>query len=273
MKSDKNAIELTEAKIEEAIDRMERGEVRVVSFLTPREKRIAQRILRQRGAQGSAWFWGGYPDADRVCLFLLPWHLTECLENTPEHTDHATMESRLEQELAEAVTAVRITGSGYRRLTHRDFLGSILGLGIERDALGDLAVQSEREAVLFCPPVLAKFLIEMLEKVANDKVKCRPYTIDESFTDGRVYQPMHETVASPRLDCIVAALTNLSRDDAQTAIRSGYVEVEYEEELRVDHIPAVPATVSIRGFGKYILRSFDGETKRGRLRLKADKLV
>ena len=120
---------------------------------------------------------------------------------------------------------------------------------------------------------MANFLTTQLEKVANDKVRCRPYTVDDSFTDGRVYQPLHETVASARLDCIVAALTNLSRDDAQLAIRSGYVEVEYEEELRVDRVPPIPSTVTVRGYGKYILRSFDGETKRGRLRLRADKLV
>lgn len=273
MKNEKNSTELTEARIEDAIERIERGEVQVLPFLTPRERRMAQRILERQGLQGNAWFWGGYPDADRACLFLLPRHLVECLESAPEKADLETMLSLLEEEISQTVAAVRITGSGYRNLTHRDFLGSVLGLGIERDTLGDLAVQSPREAVLFCSPVMANFLTTQLEKVANDKVKCRPYTVDDSFTDGRVYQPLHETVASPRLDCIVAALTNLSRDDAQIAIRSGYVEVEYEEELRVDRFPPVPCTVTIRGHGKYILRSFDGETKRGRLRLKADKLV
>ncbi len=273
MKSEKNGLELTEARLEDAIDRMERGEVRVLPFLTPRERRMAQRILERQGLQENAWFWGGYPDAERACLFLLPWHLTQCLEQSPDKTDYATMASLLEQELSATVAAVRISGSGYRNLSHRDFLGSVLGLGIERDSLGDLAVQNSKEAVLFCSPVIANFLATQLEKVANDKVKCRPYTVDDSFTDGKVYQPLHETVASPRLDCIVAALTGLSRDDAQAAIKGGFVEVEYEEEVRVDRIPPIPCTLSVRGYGKYILRAYDGETKRGRLRLRADKLV
>lgn len=273
MKGGKTGTALTEARLTDAMERMERGEVAVLPFLTPRERGAVQRLLAQWGLRGNAWFWGGYPDAERVCLFLLPWHLTEGLGCLPEEADADRMFALLEQELSDTVAAVRISGSGYRELSHRDFLGSVLGLGIERDALGDLAVQNPREAVLFCTPVMATFLVEHLEKVANDKVRCRPYTVDDSFTNGRVEQPLRETVASPRLDCIVAALTGLSREDAQATIKNGFVEVEYEVEERVDRCPPVPCTLTVRGFGKYALRAFDGETKRGRLRLLAAKWV
>lgn len=273
MKGTKSSSDWTEARLTDAVECMERGTVAVLPFLTPRERRMTQRLLEQWDLRGNAWFWGGYPDAERVCLFLLPWHLVAGLSCLPEEADFATMSALLEQELAEAVAAVRISGSGYRSLNHRDFLGSVLGLGIERDALGDLAVQNEREAVLFCSPVMEKFLTSHLEKVANDKVRCRPYAVDDSFTNGRAEQLLRETVASPRLDCIVAALTGLSREDAQAAIKNGSVEVEYEVEQRVDRVPPVPGMLTVRGFGKYCLRAFDGETKRGRLRLLAAKWV
>ena len=72
---------------------------------------------------------------------------------------------------------------------------------------------------------------------------------------------------------VVAALTNLSREDAQSAIRGGLVEVDFEPEERVDLSLTPPVTVSVRGFGRYVLCSFDGETRKGRLRLRADQLV
>ena len=139
--------------------------------------------------------------------------------------------------------------------------------------MGDIAAQSEQEAVVFCKRRLGVFLIETLEKVASDTVRCRVYEMDENFTDGRRYRPISDTVASPRLDCVVAALTNLSREDAQSAVRGGLVEVDFEREERVDLFLTPPATISVRGYGRYVLRSFDGETKKGRLRLRADQLI
>ena len=171
------------------------------------------------------------------------------------------------------VGAVEIRGSGFRQLTHRDYLGSLLGLGLERDSLGDIALQDEHRAVVFCTRGMASFLCSNVEKIASDTVKCLPYTVDDTFTDGRKYRPISDTVASPRLDCVVAALTNLSREAAQTAVRSGLVEVEYETEERTDRMLTPPVTLSVRGHGKFILRSFDGETKKGRLRLRADQYV
>ena len=112
-----------------------------------------------------------------------------------------------------------------------------------------------------------------LTKVGSDTVRCRECVIDETFTDGKKYRPISDTVASPRLDCVVAALCNLSREAAQSAVRSGLVEVDFEPEERVDTILEPPITVSVRGHGRFILRSFDGETKKGRLRLRADQLV
>ena len=60
---------------------------------------------------------------------------------------------------------------------------------------------------------------------------------------------------------------------AQSAVRTGLVEVDFEVEERTDLILVPPATVSVRGYGRFILRSFDGQTRKGRLRLRADRLV
>ena len=265
---------LLAARVCDMLDKSQKGELAKTPFLTPLQARRAARTLREYGAYEAAWFWGGYTGAERVCLFLLPDYLLACLavERVPEDDDNAMLEL-LAEDASEAVGAVRIKGSGYRVLSHRDYLGSILGLGLERDVLGDIAVQNDYEAVVFCPQRLVPFLCENLVKVASDTVRCAPYTPNGDFTDGRKYAPVSDTVASARLDCVVAALTNLSREAAQSAVRSGLVEVEFEIEERVDRILTPPAVISVRGHGRFVLRSFDGETRKGRLRMRADKLV
>ena len=264
---------LFSARLGDAVEKSRRGNVAVLPFLTPRYRRRAEVELRSMGAWEVAWFFGGYADAERACLFLLPEYFLGMVEAPMSQCDAETVKGLIAEELADAVCAVRIQGSGYRNLSHRDYLGSIIGLGIERDAVGDIAVQNSHEAVLFCGRTLANFLVGSLEKVASDTVRCSFYEIDDAFVDGRSYRPISDTVASPRLDCVVAALTNLSRDDAQRTIRSGYVEVEFEPEERVDRLLTPPMTISVRGFGRYILRTFDGETRKGRLRMRADQLV
>ena len=267
-----DARDLFEARLEDAIRKCNAGSVAHLPFLTMRQRRRAERLLDARGMRENIWFWGGHPTAERACLFLLPDYLVAIL---PEDADEreAALPDYLADELQEAVVALSMQGSGFRNLSHRDYLGAVLGLGIERDALGDIAVQDEHSAILFCPRTLAGFLSGELTKVGSDTVRCRECQIDESFTDGKKYRPISDTVASARLDCVVAALCNLSREAAQSAVRSGLVEVDFEPEERVDTVLEPPITVSVRGHGRFILRSFDGETKKGRLRLKADQLV
>lgn len=267
-----DARDLFEARLEDAIRKCNAGSVAHLPFLTMRQRRRAERLLEARGMRENIWFWGGHPTAERACLFLLPDYLVAIL---PEDADEreAALPDYLADELQEAVVALSMQGSGFRNLSHRDYLGAVLGLGIERDALGDIAVQDEHSAILFCPRTLAGFLSGELTKVGSDTVRCRECKIDESFTDGKKYRPISDTVASARLDCVVAALCNLSREAAQSAVRSGLVEVDFEPEERVDTVLEPPITVSVRGHGRFILRSFDGETKKGRLRLKADQLI
>ena len=267
-----NTRDLFEARLEDAIRKCTSGSVAHIPFLTMRQRRRAERMLDARGLRNSYWFWGGHRTAERVCLFLLPDYLTAILPEDAVAREAALFDY-LAEELTDAVVSLSIKGSGFRNLSHRDYLGAILGLGIERDAIGDIAVQDAHSAILFCPRMLAGFLMGELTKVGADTVRCRECIIDESFTDGKQYRPISDTVASPRLDCVVAALCNLSREAAQNAVRSGLVEVDFELEERVDTVLTPPITVSVRGHGRFVLRSFDGETRKGRLRLRADQLV
>lgn len=263
--------ELFEARLDDAISESSRGCLATVGFLSPGECRRAERILRSRGVT-RALFWGGYSTAERKFLFLPPDYLEDFFPTVGMDFSLESHETALEM-TSETIAAFHIRGSGYRTLTHRDYLGSLLGLGLSREVLGDIAVQNGHEAVVFCAKHLVSFLCEQLTKVANDTVHGAAYVLDGRFTDGRRYAPISTTVASMRLDCVLSGVTDLSREAAQRAIRSGTVELNYEVEEKVDATVDPPATLSARGIGKFEIRSVDGETRKGRLRLRADKLI
>jgi RNA-binding protein YlmH len=169
------------------------------------------------------------------------------------------------------ICALSVCGSGYRTLTHRDYLGSLLALGLEREVLGDIDVPDEHHATLFCRASIADYLLTAVERIGNDKVKIERIALPPDFRGSRRRQPISDTVASARLDCVVAALANLSRDTAQSAIRDGRVELDYLEELRVDRTVEPPCTISLRGVGKFNVLSIATQTKKGRWRLLAEK--
>lgn len=263
---------LLEARFEDMIRPAERGETALSPFLTPAECAVAERFFALRGMSGQVRLWGGYVGAERKRLYLLPEYLLSLPDLLPPQGT-APAETLGEDALMGAVSAVRITGSGFRELSHRDYLGSLLGLGLERDALGDIAVQGPHEAVVFCTARIRDFLLGTLERIANDKVRCRVQAPDDPFTDGRRTVPVTDTVASARLDCVVAALMGKSREAAREAIEGGLVEVDYLPAVRADRPLEPPLCLSVRGVGKFRLLPFEGETRKGRLRLRAERFV
>ena len=269
MRSDlTDAHKLLVSRIGDSLDRSERGELVCGDFLTPGEAALSREFLREMRAEHRAFFHGGYSDAERVRMFVIPSYLSDMGSDAED-----LARTYCSDEFANAVKAIRIEGSGYRKLSHRDYLGSILALGIERSAIGDIAVMDDCSAVVFCTDKIFDFLVGGIDRIASDKVNCSEFVPNDDFSPKREFLPISDTVASNRLDCVVGALTNLSREKSQTAIRQGLCEVDHLPEDRCDVSVSVPCTVSVRGYGKFKVLSFDGETKRGRIRLVAQKYL
>lgn len=258
------------ARLDELCDRAVQGAVVSTDFLTPLMARRAQQHLQRCGQWERARLWGGYAAAERVCLFLFPDYALPYLSDATDVPDVLT---QLGEDDPLALLCVR--GSGYRTLSHRDYLGSLLGLGLERDVLGDILVDATDTAfaVVICQRRMLPFLIDQLDKVANDRVRVSAIDTLPAGMGERHFTELHDTVASPRLDGIVAALCHLSREAAQTAVRDGRVEVNYEVELRVDHTIEPTDVITVRGCGKFILQDIGTPTRKGRLRLVAVRYV
>ena len=253
--------------IEELCDRAVRGQLTHTDFLTPREQKHAVAVLRRMGHAHRARLHGGYASAERCCLLLFPDY---ALDACDEDADPPTLLAMAGEE--DPVTALHFRAGGYRTLSHRDYLGSLLSLGLERDVLGDIAMDGN-DATVLCLSRIAPFLLDNAERIGGDAVRVSETVLPPDFDGGRTFTPVHETVASPRLDCIVAALANISREAAQNAVRDGLVEVDYEQELRPDHQPDIPFTLTVRGKGKFIVRALGDVTRKGRVRLLADRYV
>ena len=252
------------ARMEDLCRRAEMGEVGESEFLSPRLCHYGERYLQRKGADYASF--GGYADAERKKIYVLPDYMSA--------EGETSLDARLEAfGYDTGVSAVRIDGSGYRVLTHRDFLGSLLGLGLDRSVLGDILTLDEdgKSAVVFCKTQIVPFLLSECTKVANDKVKIREWKLSEVALPERRFTPIHETVASPRLDCTVAALCNLSRERARELVCDGMVEMNFESEERPDRTVVAPGLISVRGYGRYRILKISDSTRKGRIRLEAEQ--
>ena len=266
------------ARLDDLCDKAARGEWAATPYLTPREAKYARARLSARIESGCAVVWGGYPEAERVRAVILPDYTEGLVDPAALMSDPAAaLRDAGLDDLAEtvlgAVCPVQVRGSGFRELSHRDYLGSVLGLGLERDTVGDILIPDSHSAILLTDTRVGDFLITQLEKVATDTVRVSRLPEGTALTGTRRLQPITDTVASERLDCVVAALCNLSREKAQMAVRSGLVELDYEAVEACDTTVEAPAVISVRGYGKFAVHAFDGTTRKGRIRLVAGKYV
>ena len=252
-----------QAHAQDLFARARKGEITYTAFLSPREQKLLS-SLSGAGADEMLLL-GGYDSAERRRAFFLPPYLQDI--------DDGTRLGWMADTLDESLVALCIRGSGFRELSHRDYLGAVLNLGIERDAIGDLCVISPHSAVLFCDRTMAAFLTEHLQRAANDAVRIERISLSPDFDGGRKFRRITDTVASPRADSVVAALANLSRERAQALFREGMVEIDYEPAQKPDKQVEEGTVISIRGKGKFILRSLSEQTKKGRFRLLADQYL
>ena len=265
MRTDREEYKLLYARIDDLCERAQRGEIAESCFLSPAELHHALAYLGYSGSGTGAVAFGGYADSERKKLFLLP----EYAADAKEYGDIAVYLD------SEPIAAVGVRESGFRKLTHRDYLGSLLSLGIERSVIGDIVLQEGESlsAVIFCEPRIADYIAGSLVKIGNDSVKTERITVGEDFSACRRFAHISDTVSSARIDCVVAALCSLSRDKARAAVLSESVEVDFECEPRPDRQISAPCIVSVRGFGRFKVNSVSELTRKGRLRLDADKFL
>lgn len=152
------------------------------------------------------------------------------------------------------------------KLGHRDILGSIMQLGIERSKIGDILV-GDKESYLFCEESMADYFIENLEKIRHTIVKVERCE-DVDLTIQQQLEEHDGIVTSNRIDAIIACVYKLSRSQAQTLLRQEKVFVDGKLMQNMAYTCREGEIVSVRGFGRFIYLRAYGETNKGRMKIK-----
>ncbi|MCM1425090.1 MAG: YlmH/Sll1252 family protein [Eubacterium sp.] len=150
-------------------------------------------------------------------------------------------------------------------LTHRDFLGAIMNLGIERATIGDIFVQ-EKRGVLFCQEAIAPYLIENLRQVKHTNMTCR---IMEDTAVLQTPEPKEVSLAvsSARIDSVVAKIYHISRSDSLDLFRAGRIFVNGIMMENNSYQLKEEDAVTVRGYGKFLYYGKSGETRKGKERV------
>ena len=224
-----------------ALRALHRGDVVYTHFLDLAQAQSVRQIARETGV--SLTLNGGYEDAERRVAALYAY-------DAPLDGDWP-------------IYTVRISWRPqFGSPGHRDILGALMGLGFERERIGDI-VLDEGCAWLFSEPEMASYIVASLESAGRVSVKCE---IVDGVPDLPQPEGRHvrDTVPSMRLDALVAAGFSLSRSDAARAIGQGKVYLNQVQTLRTDAAVPESALISLRGTGRFRLESIEGETRKGR---------
>lgn len=149
------------------------------------------------------------------------------------------------------------------KLTHRDFLGALIGLGIDRSALGDILVKEDC-AYLFCLENMAEYLTEHYTQVRHTSISCTPA---ESIPEDALPKLREVTVqvSSERLDAVIAHVWHLSRGTCTELFSRERVFVNSALCLNSSKKPADGDIISLRGTGRFRYNGVLGNTKKGKL--------
>ena len=157
------------------------------------------------------------------------------------------------------------------KLSHRDFLGALMNLGIERDRLGDIVI-CDSVAFLFCLESIAPFIADNLTQVKHTSVKCEiTEYVESDITEEKKILTIQ--VSSPRLDAVISKSYNLSRGESAQNIIAQRVFVNGRLCENVSHALKEGDIISFRGKGRLTVLAFKGMSKKGKNIIEIEKSV
>lgn len=224
------------------------GDARFSRFLEPSYEKAAYHAAKQNRI--SVILFGGYEKAERrVACF-----------HTSEEMDSVYVRWPMR--------CLRLSWNAkYGSCTHRDLLGAVMGHGLERACLGDIAM-GEGCAFLFATPEAANYLIGNLNEAGRVKLNVMEVEISDVQLAAPVGKQVRVTLASLRLDVVLAEGFNLPRHQAQNLIGRGMVKVNHLVVEKSESRMVEGDLISCRGHGRLRVENDLGETKKGRRALR-----
>ena len=219
-------------------------------FLDEHQQMLCRKLLASECFENYLFF-GGYEGAQRCILGLFPPYC----------------------EADPSAFPMKAVSFKYRKtdvLTHRDFLGCLMSLGIERNTVGDIIVSEGQAAAFIYDTVVPSVLL--IKKIGRVGVEASEGMNGITVPEQK-YTSVTGTVASLRLDSVLSVALRLSREKTAALIRSGNVQVNYVVSLLTDTKTAQGDVFSVKGYGKFVLSEVGSVTKKDRIHITVNKYI
>ena len=214
-------------------------------FLSPREQELARYLF---GREQGLHFFGGYAGAERQMLCYLPDYMNEAgLEDDDS-----------------PVVCLRADFYEGDSPSHRDFLGALMGCGIQRECIGDICVGTGR-CDFFATAEIAPYLLQTFMGAGRVKLRLSQIPLSQASIPEPEIKEIRDTVASLRLDSVIASGFRIGRSLALQHITAGRAAINGLPCEKSDNAVEEGMKISVRGLGKIKLQSVNGQTKKGRI--------
>lgn len=232
---------------------MRRNIMASTPFLSPREQEMARFLF---GQQDGLLYFGGYEDAERRMLLYLPEYLDESVlfaEDSPIAVIHADF---FEED----------------NLSHRDFLGALMGAGIARETLGDICVD-KGSCIFFVTAEIAPYILQNFTSAGRTKLHLKRIPLTDLSLPEPEVKEIRDTLASLRLDSVISSGFRIGRSLAAQYICAGKVAIDGLPCEKPDKNLCEGSKISLRGMGKIKLQQVGGQTKKGRIAVTIHRYV
>ena len=223
-------------------------------FLSPAQQVIACQMLDHIKAEYTVF--GGRKGAERAVLCFLPDWLDEDFLQSEDSP----------------VAAIKAAFKSDRELTHRDFLGSLMGLGLQREAVGDIYVYEDCCYFVLIRDIVP-FVMQNLTSAGRASLSLTMTELSALPEKEERFESRKDSVMSMRLDGVVSAAFNVSRDTAAEMIKAGRVSLDHLECLKGDKTVHSGSIISVRGLGKVKIEQTGTLSRRGRMGIEVKKFV
>lgn len=212
----------------------------VTGFLDMQKQSLIQSI--KKDFRSEIFLWGGYDDAERKILIFMP---------------------QYEVEKADFLRVIRAEHNSLKPLSHRDYLGTLMGLGIKRDFIGDILVFDD-SADIIIKPELEDFIYSHLSKAAKTPLSVTAHSITELRVPASEVKEITFSVSSLRVDSVVAEVFNLPRSKANEAVNAQLVYVNDVLCLKPDKSVGIGDKITLRHKGKVVISDIGNKSRKGR---------
>lgn len=194
------------------------------------------------------YVFGGYPEAERKMLVVLPDYFDESFlisEDSP-------------------ITCVHATFFQADHLSHRDILGALMGIGIKRETVGDICI-GKGFCDFFVTTEIAKYILDNLSDAGRTKLHLESIPLANATLPEPEIKEIKDTLASLRLDSVISSGFRIGRSLAAQYVSAGKAAIDGLPCEKPDKSVSEGAKISVRGLGKICLASVNGQTKKDRI--------